>query len=139
MTFDARLQELYLSGLEEDPAVMKWLETALIVFSGYRGGEYAPFAAAVEKMKEQEIASGRWDGFSGDESAAAGLVATRAHEDTAAGGADESDAFGVTLTVGLYTYVIVLRSYQGDPGAFRRVFVGAWAEYWKKMRSATVS
>lgn len=128
-SFDSRLQEMYLAGVNEDADVREWLETALIVFSGYQSEKYAPFAAAAEHMKIKEVCSGRWGNLSGDEDAAAAVVANRAKEDIAAAGSDVNDAFGVSLTIGLYSYATALLSYQGDTGAFRRLFVKAWKKY----------
>ena len=128
-SFDARLQEMYLARVNEGTDVREWLETALIVFSGYKSEKYAPFAAAAEQMKLKEVCSGRWGNLSGDESAAAAMVATRAKEDIASAGADVNDAFGVSLTIGLYCYAAALLSYRGDAGAFRRLFVKAWKIY----------
>ena len=128
-SFDARLREMYLAGVDEKKDVRQWLETALIVYSGYKAEKYAPFAAAAEKMKLQEVCSGRWGSLSGDEDAAAVVVANRAKEDIAAAGLDVIDAFGVSLTIGLYSYATALLSYQGDTGAFRRIFATAWNIY----------
>ena len=128
-SFDSRLQEMYLAGVNEDADVREWLETALIVFSGYQSEKYAPFAAAAEQMKIKEVCSGRWGNLSGDEDAAAAVVANRAKEDIAAAGLDVIDAFGVSLTIGLYSYATALLSYQGDTGAFRRIFATAWNIY----------
>ena len=128
-SFDSRLQEMYLAGVNEDADVREWLETALIVFSGYQSEKYAPFAAAAEQMKIKEVCSGRWGNLSGDEDAAAAVVANRAKEDIAAAGSDVNDAFGVSLTIGLYSYATALLSYQGDTGAFRRLFIKAWKKY----------
>ena len=128
-SFDARLQEMYLAGVNEDPDAREWLETALIVFSGYKSEKYAPFAAAAEQMKLKEVCSGRWGSLSGDEAAAAAVIAKQTKEDIAAAGADVNDAFGVSLTIGLYSYATALLSYQGDAGAFRRLFVKAWKSY----------
>lgn len=128
-SFDARLQEMYLAGVNEDSDVRVRLETALIVFSGYQSEKYAPFAAAAEQMKLKEVCSGRWGSLSGDEAAAAAVIAKQTKEDIAAAGADVNDAFGVSLTIGLYSYATALLSYQGDAGAFRRLFVKAWKKY----------
>ena len=128
-SFDARLQEMYLAGVNGDSDAREWLETALIVFSGYQSEKYAPFAAAAEQMKMKEVCSGRWGNLSGDEDTAAAAVASRAKEDIAAAGADVNDAFSVSLTIGLYCYATALLSYQGDAGAFRRLFVKAWKKY----------
>ena len=52
-----------------------------------------------------------------------------AKEDIAAAGSDVNDAFGVSLTIGLYCYASALLSYQGDAGAFKRLSVKAWKKY----------
>ena len=128
-SFDARLQEMYLAGVNEDSDVRVRLETALIVFSGYQSEKYAPFAAAAEQMKLKEVCSGRWGSLSGDEAAAAAVIAKQTKEDIAAAGADVNDAFSVSLTIGLYCYATAFLSYQGDAGSFRRLFVKAWKKY----------
>lgn len=130
---------MYLAGVDEDDDVSQWLETALIVYSGYKAEKYSPFAAAANKMKRQEALSGRWDGLEGEENVAAVLVAKRAKEDIFTAGQDLNEAFAVSLTIGLYCYALVLRSYLGDAGSFQRIFVRAWREYFQPTVSQMLS
>lgn len=108
----------------------KFLELAMIVFSGYKSDELAEFGKTVIKIKQQEIASGKWCSFGNDEERAADVIAHTAYHSLIEAGTPEDEPMHLYLVLGLYCYAIVVCNDEFDAYSFRRIFVRGWFIYY---------
>ena len=115
--------------------ILDYLGNAMILFSGYRGEELGPLAAASKQMIRQEIRSGRWNGMPADETAAAGVIAQRSFDDVLKTRADFADPVSVYMVIGLYAYATVCCNEGLDAWSFIHLFVLAWLIYYSEKLS----
>ncbi len=108
---------------------------AMVVFSGYRGEEFAGLARMAEIMVRREVESGRWKGLPADEVAVGELIARRCYEELVKAGGDEADPERVYLVMGLYAYVSVVCNEGFDGESFMRLFVLGWFTYYSTVLS----
>lgn len=111
------------------------LGNALVVYSGAGNDDMPEYWAAVQRMREQEISSGRWMGLPDDEMELGTIIARRTYDDLGETQADRTDPEMVYQVVGLYCYAAVSCNDGLGGMSFMRLFVRAWFEYYSGILS----